>query len=67
MEGSSRLQFGLPAITMSTYIQSRNNGPCGLLAGATAVLWQAALMEGYTNKVPKVVVGALDNTLILIR
>jgi len=31
------------------------------------LLWQAALMEGYTNKVPKVVVGALDNTLILIR
>lgn len=28
---------------------------------------QGALVEGYTNKVPKVVVGALDATLLLIR
>ena len=28
---------------------------------------QGALIEGYTNKVPKVVVGALDATLLLIR
>jgi hypothetical protein len=28
---------------------------------------QAALIEGYANKVPKVVVGALDATLQLVR
>jgi hypothetical protein len=28
---------------------------------------QGPLIEGYTNKVPKVVVGALDATLISIR
>lgn len=28
---------------------------------------QAALVEGFINKVPKVVVGALDATLTLIR
>lgn len=28
---------------------------------------QGALIEGYSNKVPKVVVGALDATLLLVR
>jgi hypothetical protein len=28
---------------------------------------QGALIEGYTNKVPKVVVGALDATLQILR
>jgi hypothetical protein len=28
---------------------------------------QAALVEGYSHKVPKVVVGALDATLFLVR
>lgn len=36
-----------------------DNGSCGVLQGA--------LIEGYTNKVPKVVVGALDGTLLILR
>jgi hypothetical protein len=44
----------------------------GLAHGGTSkcimrLLLQGALIEGYTNKVPKVVVGALDATLTILR